>query len=530
MESPTRSPDLWRFLNELPDVLLWQTTHDGRLAFVSAGLARLLGMTPSEVVDQPHVWLDRVDPGHRRRYQRAIETARANYVYTDVDYRARLPGLGVTWLRDHVIADPQTGDILAITTQINEQRQTTERLTFLNKAARLFAGSLDSVQLLEEFASLMSGSLADVCIVEASGADGPRLVVRSDTSRRIRDRLESAGLMQLDGRRIPSQLRQGRPILHENLTPARLRQLIGSERLQAFGRRLPHAVIIAPLMARRQLLGIVTLLCIDANRRYTGADVDLARDVCSQAAIALDHTRLFEEAANQQARLSVENEMKDEFLALMSHELRTPLTVIYGVSRVLPELLPPLDSDSTELVDDLVAASERTVRLVDDLMLLARLNLGETPELEPVPVGPLLDEVAKDFGRQYPRREIAMEHSVRVAAKGSPPHLRQVMLNLLSNAHKYSPAQSAISIEAVQVDGEVCFRVTDAGNGVSEEELGHLFDRFYRASTAEGVSGSGMGLAICKRLIDALGGRIWAENSEQGGLRVSFSLPAWPTE
>ena len=521
--------NLWRFINGLPDVLLWQAEEDGALSFVSDGLAALLGKTAAQLIQDPAVWRDRVYPGHRRAYHRAVQSARESHAYTDFEYRARLPGLGVIWLRDHIIADPHTGALYGITTQISEHHDTTERLAFLNKAARLFAATMDSTQLLGQLGDLIAGSLANVCIIELLHPDGVLVVVRTDSGKRLKTALEARGPLILDGRPLPVRLKQGRATLYQTLTPRRLRGLFGPERMASFGSRPPHAAIIAPLMVRRQLLGAVTFLCTDADRDYTARDLDLVRDVCSQAAIALDHARLFEDAAVEQAKLSTENEMKDEFLALMSHELRAPLTVIYGVSRVLPRLLPPLDPDSTELVEDLYAASERTVHLIDDLMLLARLNLGESPELEAVPVSPLLNDVADDFHRQYPARTLEVSNAAGAGpVHASPPYVRQVLLNLLSNAHKYSPINRPIQLRASGGPDCVTFTVTDSGKGVPNDELDHLFDRFYRASTSEGVSGSGMGLAICKRLVGALNGRIWAENQKPYGLAVSFDLPAYP--
>jgi signal transduction histidine kinase len=526
LQPSSDSAELWLFINRLPDVILWQTDEAGDLRFVSDGLGALLGSSEAGPERTPALWLDRVSRGHRRRHQRALQTARENRTYIDIEYRARLPGVGTTWLRDHIIAEPSTGALFGVTTQSSELHDTTERLAFLNKAARLFANSLDSVQLLEQLGNLIVGSLANVCIIELQQAEAPLVVVRTDAGKRIRAGLEREGPLILDGRPVPPRLKQGRAILYEKLTPRRLRTLLGATRAGLFDAKLPHAAIIAPLSVRRRSLGTVTFLCTDLERQYTGKDLDLARDVCSHAAIALDHARLFEEAALEQEKLATENEMKDEFLALMSHELRTPLTLIFGVSRLLPRILPPLGEDATELMNDLHSASERTVRLVDDLMLLARINLGGKPELEAVPVSPLFTEVVDAFERQYPERKLTLDNQAEGSTvKGSQPYIRQVLLNLLSNAHKYSPPAGLIELNSATEADSITFTVLDSGSGVPEAELVQLFDRFYRASNSEGVPGTGMGLAICKRLIEALEGKIWATNHQPQGLAVSFSLP-----
>ena len=275
--------------------------------------------------------------------------------------------------------------------------------------------------------------------------------------------------MLLDGRAVPARLKQGRAVLIEKLTVAAVAQLCGTKRVEAFGRRKPHSAILLPLYVKKRLLGTVTLLCSDPDRDYIPHDVELALDVCNQAAIALDHARLFELARQSQDDLSAENEMKDEFLALISHELRTPLTVIYGVTRLMPKIVTTVDEDGRQMLDDLRSASERAVGLVDDLMLLARLNLGESPELEPVAVPPFLRQIAADFTSQYPARELVTDDSCKDSVIGSAPYLRQVIINLLLNAHKYSPEEAVVSLGAEASQDEIVFTVADSGKGVPAE-------------------------------------------------------------
>ena len=518
-----KGSELWRNLSALSDVIFWEIA-DGRLAYISDGISSLLGLSPDELIKDPAPWLNRIYTRHRGRHRRAAESSREHGAYIDVEYRARLPGQGTTWLRDHLMFERESGRLFGITTLVSPQHEVQERLAFLNKAAKLLSSSLETHELLEGLAALMAGSLADICIIELQRDDQIEVFVRSDRSKRLDSGLTGAGPMLLDGRAVPARLKQGRAVLIEKVTVAQLRKLCGTKRVEAFGRRKPHSAILLPLYVKKRLLGTVTLLCSDPDRDYIPHDVELALDVCNQAAIALDHARLFELSQQSQDVLTAENEMKDEFLALISHELRTPLTVIYGVSRLMPRIVTAVDEDGRQMLDDLRSASERAVGLVDDLMLLARLNLGESPELEPVAVAPFLRQIAADFARQYPARELVTDDSIKDAAIGSEPYLRQVILNLLSNAHKYSPEGAVISLGAVPSQDEIVFTVADSGKGVPAKELPHIFDRFYRGSSSSGVSGAGMGLAICRRLVEAQNGRIWAEQGKHSGLSVRFSL------
>jgi len=523
-EDGLKGSELWKNVSALSDVIFWEVA-DGRLAYISDGISSLLGLSPEKLLDDPAPWLNRIYTRHRGRHRRAVESSREHGAYVDVEYRARIPRHGTTWLRDHLMFEPESGRLFGITTLVSPQHEVQERLGFLNKAAKLLSSSLEAGELLEGLASHMAGSLADICIIELQRDDQVDAFVRSDRSKRLDNALTAAGPMLLDGRPVPARLKQGRAVLIEKLTVAQLRKLCGAKRVEAFGRRKPHSAILLPLYVTKRLLGTVTLLCADPDRDYIPQDVDLALDVCNQAAIALDHARLFELARRSQDDLSTENEMKDEFLALISHELRTPLTVIYGVSRLMPRIVTAVDEDAQQMIDDLRSASERTVGLVDDLMLLARLNLGQSPELEPVAVAPFLREITADFTRQYPNRELVIDDRCKETVMGSAPYLRQVILNLLSNAHKYSPQDAVVSLGAEASREEIVFSVIDSGKGVPAAELPHIFDRFYRGSSSTGVSGAGMGLAICRRLVEAQNGRIWAEPGKHSGLCVRFSLP-----
>lgn len=518
--------DLWSFLNSIPNVVLWQTDQEGRLTYVSEGVESLIGVEPSGVTKEPQLWTERIFSRHRLRYQKALSKLLETGSAVDIEYRARLPGIRSAWLRDHLTFDPASRLVYGVTTRIDDQRDTEQRLGFLNKAGKILSSSLNTREVLRRLADLIVGSLADICVIEVQEQDEVIVVVRAQGDRSLARALESAGPMFLARRRWPSRFKKGRAVLYAGLTRKQLASITGVKHGRLLAGRGCHAAILAPLSIRGRTLGAVTLLCTDPDKSYQTKDLELATEVCRQAATALDHARLFAQAETARATLARENEMKDEFLGIMSHELRTPLTVIYGVSRMLPRMITNLDEDSQGLVDDLYTASEKTIRLVEDLMLLARLNLGDAPEVESLDVQSLLEDVAQDFGRQRTDRALISDDVQNFRVRGAPAFLRQILLNLLSNAEKYTPAGAPIRIGAENKGDAVVLYVQDAGPGLPEEELENIFDRFYRSANAQGISGSGLGLAICRRLCEAQGGEITAENGAEGGLRVNLNLPA----
>ena len=221
-------------------------------------------------------------------------------------------------------------------------------------------------------------------------------------------------------------------------------------------------------------------------------------------------------------------EAKDEFLGVMSHELRTPITAIYGNARVLRSRAERLDEDSkNRMMEDIEQESERLFRMVENLLVLSRLELGQEVATEPVLVQRLVAKLAASFQQRRPSRPLAINISDSLDPVAAEPHyLEQILRNLMSNADKYSPADSPIDIDARAREGEVEISVLDRGAGIAPDEIDLIFDRFYRSDrTALQAAGLGMGLTVCKRLVEAQAGRIWARPREDGGLQVGITLP-----
>jgi two-component system, OmpR family, sensor histidine kinase KdpD len=187
--------------------------------------------------------------------------------------------------------------------------------------------------------------------------------------------------------------------------------------------------------------------------------------------------------------------------------------------------LPPESRE--ELLEHIEIESDRMSRLIENLLLLARLEMGREPEKSPVSLERLLEHAREDFKRSFANRELRVEKKSDPGTLASDETtLGQVVFNLLSNAAKYSPDDKSIELVIENEAEDVVFRILDRGPGVRPEELGLIFESFYRSpSTARQATGKGIGLAVCRRLVESLGGRIWAQNRVGGGLEVAFSIP-----
>jgi PAS domain S-box-containing protein len=278
-------------------------------------------------------------------------------------------------------------------------------------------------------------------------------------------------------------------------------------------------------------------LAVTPARNHDGVAVALrwlARQELGQSDTASDSDGEFENRVQSAtAQLRHESETKDELLGLISHEMRTPLTVIEGAVALLRRRDKSLSDDRREkLLEEIDLRSKDLSLVLQNMMSLARVQLSEMPELEPISLPVEARAAISSFKRLRPQRRI----DFRVQGEPRPvngvsQYVRQVLWNLLSNADKYSPASKPISVIISPWDGSHTARVsvTDSGEGVEAGDLDVLFEPFYRGSRHRNTSGSGLGLTVCRRLIEVQGGRICAENVAQGGLCVCFTMGASAT-
>lgn len=255
---------------------------------------------------------------------------------------------------------------------------------------------------------------------------------------------------------------------------------------------------------------------------------DVTRRVAAEHEVRKLADELEERVRQRTAELERANAAKDEFLGLVSHELRTPLTTMVGNAEVLRRRAGELRPEqSMQALVDMEREGRRLKAIVENLLVLARLQSGTDIGREPLVLERVIADAVTKALRDHPEARIEVRiHRRLPPVVGATIQVDQILENLLSNALKYGPAGASVVVEAATRDGVVRVSVLDSGPGVPAEEQGQMFEPFYRSSrTAAGVSGAGLGLAVCRRLAEALGGTIGAENVEGAGLMVWLELP-----
>jgi len=224
--------------------------------------------------------------------------------------------------------------------------------------------------------------------------------------------------------------------------------------------------------------------------------------------------------------LEASNAVKDEFLGLISHELRTPVASIYGNAVLLRDRIPD-DGAVHGMVRDLGEDADRLLRIVENLLQLTRLSSGTDLDRDPQVVQHVVSAAVGSRLRRQPGREISLTiDDAAMIVDADATSLEIVIDNLLSNADKYSPPQAETEVRVSRDGATAVVRILDRGIGIEADDAGDVFTPFFRADRARRTAGGvGIGLAVCKRIVEAHGGRIWATPRDGGGAEVGFALP-----
>ena len=259
----------------------------------------------------------------------------------------------------------------------------------------------------------------------------------------------------------------------------------------------------------------------DASAQLAAGDLSVRAPQSGPVEVA-DLAASFNEMAASLERLF---DARRELVAWASHDLRTPLANMQAMLEALEDGLVAPKTTVPVLREQVGLLSA----LVDDLFELARIDAGAlTLEIRDAALEPVVGSCLRGVEADARRRGIGLAASVPddVRARCAPEKVERVLFNLVTNALRHTPSDGSVAVRVEQVDHEVRVTVEDTGEGLGEDARQRMFDRFWRADPARSVRGSGLGLAIARGLVEAHGGRIWAEDRPGGGARISFTLPA----
>lgn len=417
---------------------------------------------------------------------------------------------------------------------ITSLKRSEARLRMLAEASAILGASVDYQQTLQRVADLAVPELADWCAVDVlewtqgvtraaiSHADPEMLAYAQDAWQRWPADADRPGAVR-------SMLEQRRTLLVPEVTEEILAQAAqDAEHLEALRRIGMRSVLIAPLEARGEVLGAISFVQSDSDRRFVEADVELAAELGRRAGAAIDAARLVWET-QENARL------RDEFIAVASHDMRTPLAAVRGYAQLAQRHLDrapaPDRNQLNRWLRDIDASVDRLTELVSELLDATLVRAEGAVPLQLATVG--LGDVAREAVERH--RPLAGGHEFVIEVEEPEPtglldasRLGRVLDNVVGNALKYSPDGGEVRLR-VGRDGDGLFvSVSDQGIGIAPGDRELIFNPMYRGNNAGGVSGTGLGLAGSRRLVELMGGRIEVDSALGKGSTFTIRLPRAP--
>ena len=300
--------------------------------------------------------------------------------------------------------------------------------------------------------------------------------------------------------------------------------------------------MVVPLKARGRLLGAITFVGVHPEQRYTPKDLLFAEDLAGRTAMAMDNARLYqeahlakEEAVAAVARAALADRAKNDFLATMSHELRTPLNAIAGYAELLElGMRGPITEQQREAIIRIRKSQQHLLGIVNDILTFAKTDSGRIPiNLQDTPVVPALESVQFLVEPMFATNEIkfskeSCDSGLSVIADRD--RLQQILVNLLSNAAKFSAPGGPVVVRCEVRDHLVAIMIEDKGRGIREDKLEEIFEPFVQLSTGltRTADGSGLGLSISRELARMMGGDVTVESIEGEGSTFTLTLPLSP--
>lgn len=492
--------------------------------------------------DLQEVIASRIHPDDQMAVSNANASVLAHQTPQPLEYRIVRPdGRECVVLAEGRLEYNEAGDAVSLVgyvRDITDSKRAEERQSFLDEVGQILASSIDYETTLHNVADLAVSRNADWCVVYLMADDGEiqqvalthidpeKVEWAKEFQRRVGSRPDqNASVMQV--------IQSGQSILVPHITDEMLDSLSYDPGLRQVVAELNlTAAMTVPLMVRGQALGAISFISAQSGRLYDLDDLNLAQELARRAAVSVDNARLhhktqqinteLEQRVDERtAELQKANQELEAFSYSVSHDLRAPLRAIDGFSRILledfAEILP---ADATRYLGLVRNNTQQMGLLVDDLLAFSRLS-RHSLQKQTVSMTGLVQAVAAELSADQQGRQVKITIGDLPACKGDPALLKQVIVNLLANALKFSRTRQVAEIE---IGYDSAYFVRDNGVGFDMNYANKLFGVFQRLHRAEEYEGTGVGLAIVKRIVDRHGGDVWAEAELNRGATFYFAL------
>ncbi len=453
--------------------------------------------------------------------------------HRDVDgFTPRQGSLLETFADQAVIAIENVRLFKELEARTADLTRSVEQLTALGEVGRAVSSTLDLETVLTTIVSRA---------VQLSGLDGGVVFEYDEAAEEFVHRAATEQGGALAEARRATRIRKGEGVLGRTGITLEPVQVVDIALAGAYESRLREnllqsgvrALLAVPMVREGRLIGS---LIVNRNRpgEFLPQTVELLRTFATQSALAIQNARLYSQLQEKGHELEAASRHKSEFLANMSHELRTPLNAIIGFSDVLTErMFGELNEKQDEYVKDISASGTHLLSLINDILDLSKIEAGRMElEVTEFDLPQAIDNALILVRERAGRRGIALHQVIEEQLgeiRGDERKVKQVLLNLLSNALKFTPEGGRIDVRAGIVDGTAEISVTDTGVGIAPEDQEAVFEEFRQVGGAEKkAEGTGLGLALSPKFVELHGGRISVKSQVGVGSTFTFTLPLTP--
>jgi PAS domain S-box-containing protein len=507
----------------------WTADESLRLTFVSRQAERILGY-PTEAFLEPDFWAKHLHPDDREAVLATFYTVLdGGVVQGDVISSHRLVSADdrVVWFHTGVsraIDERKRPEIHGISVDVTSIKQAEIEHALLADIGSILSGSHDYHEGLRRLASRVVADLGDWCVIDERVETQGLIEVGAahadpDLTLWVRALARSREIDPTSPIGAGAVVRSGKAQLYEHIPgEVWLADALEAHEVDALRALGGLACMFVPLSARGRTVGILTIVASRPHRRFDAADLELAEEIGRRAGIAMDNARLYEEARSAR-------HAREQLLAIVSHDLRNPLGTIMTSIGILQatERAEPVQKHAAIIS----RAAQRMDRLINDLLDFAQLQAGKLRvERAPCDSATLIHESLESLKPIADERNVHLEAQVAddvwvVCDRG---RVLQILANLGGNAIKFTPEGGSVIVNVSRQDEAARFAVIDSGPGIPQDELPHVWEAYWQGGTPSG-RGVGLGLFIAKALVEAHGGRIWAESMVGVGTAFCFTLP-----
>lgn len=518
------------------DGVVWEAdARTFQFVFVNQQAERILGYPAQQWIEEPSFWKDHIVPADREWAVAFCVQATKEKKPHQFEYRMIAADGRIVWLRDIVTVIVENDlpvklrgvmfDISRRKAAEEKSQQNLERIRALNEIGAATSSSLELDIVLEALMRKIVLLLPYAAVL---------VWLKNEET----GRLERSACLNIDREDWMSRELAGVPTLIKSAVEGKA--FVAAKNVQTDPRTLDGkfykregivSYLGVPLIVKEKVLGVLVLLTREEHD-FSSDEIDFVSTLAAQTAMAIYNAELYRQTRIQASELSKANRAISDFTAMIAHDLRSPLISVIGVSEMMKDgLFGAVNEEQNKWLGRVMENGRQLVEMIGDFLDVSKLEAGRISlTLEEVDLEKLLSTAFDNHYLVAQNKQIVLRKSVNPLTRLIPAdarRLEQVVDNLLSNALKFTPAGGEIQLGSTGDESNAKVWVRDTGIGIAADEIGYLFEKYKQTTSGKtsAQKGTGLGLVICKMIVETHGGRIWVESAEGKGTTFAFTLP-----